>query len=137
MGFRAVVYLESGSLRVESRTGFDLTGRCPELAGGAIGGDAVLDGEVVVLGGDGRPWFDGVRRRLLLGQGSAPLVFVAFDVLWLAGRPLIERPYEERRETLETLALAGSHWQVCPSYVGAGSDLFEAARTQGLEGIVA
>jgi bifunctional non-homologous end joining protein LigD len=131
--------LPRDGVRVDSRRGFDLTARCPELAAlpDALGSDAVLDGELVVLGGDGKPSFDAVRRRLLLGEGGNPLVYVAFDLLWLDGRALVSLAYEERRGILENLDLAGPHFQVCPSYVGEGSALFEATRTEGLEGIVA
>ena len=47
---------------------------------------AVLDGELACLGGDGRSEFNP-----LLFRRAAPC-FVAFDLLWLEGKELRDRP---------------------------------------------
>ncbi len=53
-GFRAIVSTEDG-LRVESRRGWNMTERLPELA--ALPTGLVLDGELVAFGDDGQPSF--------------------------------------------------------------------------------
>jgi bifunctional non-homologous end joining protein LigD len=66
-----------------------------------------------------------------------PVYYFAFDVLYLDGRSLIDAPYEERRERLRSLQLAGPSWQTPDYQVGHGEAVLEASRASGLEGIVA
>ena len=66
-----------------------------------------------------------------------PVTYVIFDLLYLDGETLFERPYEERRELLEALELDGESWQTPAYHRGDGAALLEASRRQGLEGIVA
>ena len=147
-GVRAIGFVTGGRLRLASRNGRDITPRYPELRelGRALGShEAVLDGEVVAFGEDGRPSFQRLQKRMHLSSEHAvrrlaarePVVYVIFDLLHLDGRSLLDRPYEERREALAGLELAGSGWQAPAHHVGDGAALLEASRAQGLEGIVA
>ena len=138
-GFRALVHLDGSRARVLSRRGSDLTERCPELAplARAVRSSCVLDGELVVLDGDGKPDFEAMRRRGLLGRVEAPLLFVAFDLLALNGDLLTARPWRSRRAALVRLAVEGPGWTTTRSYIGEGRALFDATREQGLEGVVA
>jgi bifunctional non-homologous end joining protein LigD len=138
-GFRALVHADGARVRVSSRQGSDLTDRCPELAplARAIHRPCVLDGELVVLDEQGRPDFEAMRRRGLLGRVEAPLTFVAFDVLSLDGELLTARPWRARRSVLVRLGVDGPAWTTTRSYAGEGRVLFEATREQGLEGVVA
>ena len=45
--------------------------------------------------------------------------------------------HQARRTLLDELGFAGEAWQTPPSHPGVGSPLLEAARAQGLPGIVA
>jgi bifunctional non-homologous end joining protein LigD len=146
-GVRAISYVEGGRLRLESRNGNDITARYPELRGlgPALGArEAILDGEVVAFE-DGRPSFQKLQGRMHLASehavrrlaASEPVVYMAFDLLFLDGRSLMEQPYEERREALLALELAGPSWQTPAHHVGDGARLLEASRAQGLEGIIA
>ncbi|NUP62000.1 MAG: ATP-dependent DNA ligase [Nonomuraea sp.] len=78
---------------------------------------AVLDGEVVTLG------------------GAEILVF--YDLLYDEGRSLVAEPYKDRRAALEALELAGARWQTAPSWPGEAGPVRQAAREQGLPGVVA
>jgi bifunctional non-homologous end joining protein LigD len=137
-GFRAIVH-GNGRTVVWSRRGTDLTDRFPELAGlaAAVPADTVLDGELVVLDGSGRPDFEAIRRRGLLGRIEGQATFVAFDVLRLGGRDLLAERFRGRRAALEDLQLSGPGWCTTPSHHGDGAALFDATREQGLEGVVA
>src|SRR5207244_11216082 len=56
-GLRAIAIISSGTVVLYSRTGRDVTGTYPDLAGlaAAVGGhDAVLDGELVALAAGAR-----------------------------------------------------------------------------------
>ncbi|MDQ3944955.1 MAG: hypothetical protein M3357_07385 [Actinomycetota bacterium] len=138
-GFRALVHLDGHRTRVLSRRGSDLTDRCPELAplARAVRVPCILDGELVVLDGDGKPDFEAMRRRGLLGRVEAPLLFVAFDLLVYNGDLLTGRPWRSRRAALVRLDLEGPGWTTTRSYLGEGASLFDATRAQGLEGVVA
>lgn len=137
-GFRAVVHLD-GRTVVWSRRGTDLTDRFPEVAGLAAGlpPDTVLDGELVVLDTAGRPDFEAIRQRGLLGRSGGQATFVAFDVLRLASRDLLAERFRARRAALEDLELNGPGWCTTPSHPGDGAALFVATREQGFEGVVA
>jgi bifunctional non-homologous end joining protein LigD len=148
-GLRALAYVGGGRVRLLSRTGQDITRDYPELGGlGAAVGrrQAVLDGEIVALGEDSWPDFERLQqrmnaRRTALAQRLAPdlpVTYLAFDLLHLDGRPLLDEPYHARRALLEELALQGPRWQIPPSFTGeAGADVLAVSRQHGLEGIVA
>jgi bifunctional non-homologous end joining protein LigD len=147
-GVRAIGWVSGGRLRLASRNGRDITPRYPELRelGPALGArEAVLDGEVVAFGEDGRPSFQRLQKRMHLTSEHAvrrlaarePVVYVIFDLLYLDGRSLLEEPYAERRAALEELGLRGRTWQTPAHHVGDGAAMLEASRAQGLEGIIA
>jgi bifunctional non-homologous end joining protein LigD len=147
-GVRGIAYIDGGRLRVEARTGRDITSRYPELRelGRALAGrQAVLDGEVVAFDADGRPSFQKLQGRMHLTSEHAvrrlaqsdPVHYVIFDLLWLDGRSLMELPYTERREHLMELGLTGPTWRTPANHVGDGAAMLEASRAQGLEGIIA
>jgi bifunctional non-homologous end joining protein LigD len=146
-GVRAISYVQGGRLRLESRNGNDITPRYPELRGlgPALGArEAILDGEVVAFE-DGRPSFQKLQGRMHLTSehavrrlaASDPVVYMAFDLLYLDGHSLTDQTYEERRAALLGLELAGPSWQTPAYHVGDGARLLEASRAQGLEGIIA
>jgi bifunctional non-homologous end joining protein LigD len=147
-GVRAIGYVDGGRLRLESRNGNDITPRYPELRelGRALAGrEAVLDGEVVAFGEDGRPSFQRLQGRMHLTSehavrrlaASEPVAYVIFDLLWLDGHSLLALPYTERRERLLELGLDGARWQSPAHHVGDGAAMLEASRAQGLEGVIA
>jgi bifunctional non-homologous end joining protein LigD len=145
-GVRAIAYIDGGRVRVESRRGEAITTRYPELRGlgEALGATpAVLDGEVVAFLDD-RPSFERLQRRMHVGSETTarrlarevPVVYVAFDVLWLDGHATTDLPYEERRRLLERLELNGPSWQT-PGYYRDGPALLDATADAGLEGVIA
>lgn len=93
-GFRAIVSTE-GPLRVRSRRGWDMTEHLGFLSDLPV--RAVLDGELVALDEEGKPDFPQLCECVLMRRMSAPLTFVAFDVLILDGRNVMRLPYIERR----------------------------------------
>ena len=145
-GRRALAYCEAGHLRLAAGNA-DVTKRCPEVRGvleQLHGREALLDGELVVFGEDARPDPERLERRLAAESDSAirrlrndsPVAFVAFDLLHLDGRPLLDRPYSERRDELERLGLEGVAWQTPAYHQGDGAALLAASRERDLSGIV-
>lgn len=143
-GFRAIVYVNGARVRVGSRNGGDFTGHLPELQllRQQLGSrTAVLDGELVAIDEDGRPSFELLQERMGLERrscrGPIGVMFMAFDVVYLDGRSLVDAPYVDRRQILEQLDLSGDHWSTPPCSIGQGAALFEASCRLGLEGVVA
>jgi bifunctional non-homologous end joining protein LigD len=146
-GVRALALVDGGSVRISSRRGEDASHRYPELTGLAEaidGRSAILDGEVVAFDARGRPSFQTLQRRMGLSRPETilrrsveiPVSYVAFDLVHLDGESLTSEPYERRRELLTGLALDADHWRAPAHRVGDGGAFLEAARAQGLEGIV-
>jgi hypothetical protein len=103
-GCRALGHVVAGGLASQPQRGRH--GRLVPRAGRAAGalGDhaAVLDGEVVAVGPEGRPSFEASSSAWPPGAGrrrGAAVTYLAFDLLWLDGR------------LLEGLALAGDAWR--------------------------
>lgn len=96
--------------------------------------DAILDGEMVCLDGDGRSQFLELMRRR-----RAEAVFYAFDLLWHNGEDLRKLPLIERKRRLKRLIRASHN----PAVLMAdhierdGVRLFEAIRKRDCEGIIA
>ena len=131
-GFRAIVSSE-GPLRVRSRRGWNMTEHVRFLEQLPV--RAVLDGELVALGEDGKPDFERVCEAALFRHGKIPLVFVAFDVLSIEGEDVRPCLYQERRQILEELRLDGPHWRT-PEAFDAGQALWAAVCEHDLEGVV-
>jgi bifunctional non-homologous end joining protein LigD len=70
-------------------------------------------------------------------MGDCPVTYLVFDVIYLDGRTLIDLPYTERRERLESLKLEGPSWQTPTYHRGDGKGLLDLTRQRGLEGLVA
>ena len=146
-GVRAIVHVDGGRARAQSRNLLDITGSYPELVelGKAVGSTRlVLDGELVVFDAKGRSDFGHLQQRMkLTGEAvkrvarTYPVVYLVFDVLYLDGHDLTKLTYAERREVLERLDLNGPSWQTPPYFPGAGDAVREASIERGFEGIIA
>ena len=146
-GVRAIAFVQGGRLRLQARSGRDITPRYPELrplAEALAGHEVILDGEVVAFEG-ARPSFQKLQGRMHLASDSTirrlarddPVHFIAFDLLYLDGRSLMPLRYDERRAALAELELQGPTWQAPAHHVGDGAALLEATRAQQLEGVIA
>src|SRR4051794_5781024 len=142
-GVRALAYCEPGRVRLESRNLRDVSSQYPEVTGAlreALGShEALVDGEVVAFDEAGRPDFQRLQRRMHLASESAvrrrmseaPATYVAFDLLPLDGRSILELPYTERRELLAGLELDGVSLQTPSHHLGDAHPLLELTRERG------
>jgi bifunctional non-homologous end joining protein LigD len=99
-GYRALAAVSGGRIAVKSRNDLDFSARFPWVMPALkqlVVGEAVVDGELVALDGKG------VSRFQMLGDASADHRYSVFDLLWLDGQDLRQRPLEERRELLESV----------------------------------
>ena len=136
-GYRALAYVRQGEAKLVSRNGNDLTGRFPTVAAAVVKAvktpDCVLDGEVCALDEQGRPSFSAMQQ----GKPGTPVVYEVFDVLEVEGSPLVDLPLRERRARLEKLLDRRSTAVRLSEVFEDGAALLDAAKAQGLEGIVA
>jgi bifunctional non-homologous end joining protein LigD len=94
----------------------------------------VLDGEVVVVDDAGRLDRDEMARRLA-GEPGRPMSYLAFDLLDLDGRSLLNLTLDKRRALLRQVLRPGDEVVAVPSIASEGRALFEAVSGQGLYGI--
>ncbi len=136
-GYRIQVHLNRGRKKVYTRNGLDWTKRFTEIAGAlAISGEAIIDGEVVVIH-EGRTNFSELQAELAAGR-QGRLVYYAFDLLWRDG-DLRKLPQIERKQRL--LDLLGENDIELPvlyseHLTGDGQEMFEHAAKLNWEGIV-
>ena len=147
-GYRAVAFIDDGGVRLVSRNQNDLTAQYPELRDMPKfikAKRAVVDGEVVALDEQGRPSFSLMQQRTgfrpgkprLPGRQGVPVIYYAFDLLYVDGYDLRRVKLEERKQLLETLVENSPVVHFSDHYPEKGLALFEAAKQRGLEGIVA
>lgn len=133
-GYRLIVEIDHGALRLRSRAGNLVNERFPKLAQLARALSehrVVLDGEAVVLDEQG------VANMPLLHADTRRAEFVAFDVLYLDGTSLLRKRYTDRRRVLEALAAATPSLWVPSPFVGSGADALQQSQDTGAEGVVA
>jgi bifunctional non-homologous end joining protein LigD len=103
-GYRAICFLQNGSVRFESKNRKSLTQRFPDL--GSINKSikaetAIIDGEIVALDKKGLPCFAGLRSGKAASECA--IVFYAFDLLHLNGDDLTQKPVIERKAVLKRI----------------------------------
>lgn len=145
-GIRCIAHLNKKT-RLESRNLNDLGGRYPELLDIQRAVDcrqAIVDGEIVLMGASGPDFYRLLRRDRLPGAESirraamnSPVVLVVFDLLYLNGHSLMKRPLSERQHFLRDIVQPNERILVTQGVIGVGQAYFETASARGLEGIMA
>jgi hypothetical protein len=80
-----------------SRNDDDFSARYPAVVNGLqkLPNDTVIDGELIVLGDDGRPSLNALHNS---GSSKTPILFYVFDVMVLPRRDVEAETLETRRE---------------------------------------
>ncbi len=147
-GVRALAFIDSEEVHLQSRSGLRCERQYPELAvihHQIAGGQAVLDGEIAVLDSKGVSQFHLIQPRIANSDPntiahlvrSTPVVYYVFDILYWNGYDLRGVPLAKRRELLEAAVTPGGPLRISESFPGAGEVMLEAARENGLEGLLA
>ena len=148
-GFRAIVFRDGDELYIQSRETKPLNRYFPELEAPlreSLPRQAVVDGEIVIAGPLGLD-FDALLQRIhpaasrvKLLAAETPASFVAFDLLSLDGKDLLDVPQDARRAALET-SLAGVrppvHLTPATRDRATAQDWFTRFEGAGLDGVVA
>ena len=113
-GARVQIHKDKEKVRIFSRRLEDVTDSLPEIVQTAkrIRADsAILDGEVVAIGKDGRPMaFQEILKRFRRKYNveklalQVPLHLFLFDLIYLDGKSVVDLPLTERRMLLEKIA---------------------------------
>ncbi|MCL6250808.1 DNA ligase D [Altererythrobacter sp. KTW20L] len=142
-GYRALISVAGGKVRVFTRSGLDWTSKFAPLAAEIAALDlpsALIDGEIVATDKHGNPDFSSLQAVLKRGhgeQGSTRLQFFAFDLLEQDGEKLDKLGNLERKERLEALLKdAAGAVAVSDHVIGAGEKLYRAMCDAGQEGII-
>jgi DNA ligase D-like protein (predicted ligase) len=144
-GERCVARKDGSDVRLESRTGKDLTGTYPEVCAALAAQrprTLLLDGEVVAFEGD-QTSFSRLQQRLGVSRptpahvAAFPVVYCVFDLLELDGEDLRGRPLLERRARLEQAIRPGEALQISEAWRGDSERRFRDACRAGWEGLIA
>ena len=138
-GYRCLLHIEGGAVKMFTRRGDDWSDRFHALAEAAKAlpiGEAIIDGEVIVANADGLSDFAALQSELAEGR-SDRLIFYAFDLLYADGYDLRPARLVDRKEALANLLgrasesfLFSGHSQL------SGATFFKHARERGLEGVI-
>ncbi len=147
-GYRAVAFIENGKVRLVSRNQNDLTGQYSELHDLpklVKAKNVILDGEIAALDEQGRASFSLMQQRTGIRSGGrrtaarldVPIVYYVFDLLYADGYDLRRVALEERKQALVQVVTTNEFVRHSEHFPERGVALFEAAKQQGLEGILA
>ena len=147
-GFRLASLGGAGQAELRYRSGQDPTLRYPELTSALralpIAG-LVLDGEIVVLDGEGKPDFHRLAARaqihrtseILRAALSAPVTYMVFDLLGAAGFDLRGLPLLVRKSLLARILPSIGPLKLAEHIPSQGEALLAQVVARGLEGVVA
>jgi bifunctional non-homologous end joining protein LigD len=144
-GERCVARKDGADVRLQSRTGKDLTGTYPEVrtaVAAQAGRRMLLDGEVVAYDGE-QTSFGRLQQRLGVAQPSTqlmdsyPVVYCVFDLLELDGEDLTAGPLLQRRARLRDAVRSSDALQLIDSARGDSERRFAQACASGWEGLIA
>lgn len=148
-GARVQIHKEGEKVRIYSRRLSDVTESLPEVVelvkGNVRADNAILEGEVIAVDGEGHPLpFQHLMRRFKRVHGvedlasAIPVKLYLFDILYLNGQSLISLPYVERRRILaENAGEIPLTKQIITDNVGEAERFLAEAINAGHEGLIA
>ncbi|MDQ6711219.1 MAG: ATP-dependent DNA ligase [Candidatus Dormibacteraeota bacterium] len=146
-GIRGQLHKEGDRVVLYSRDLNEVTAAFPEVvaAAQAVPHDLLLDGELLAFkDGVVLPFFElqhRLGRKVVSAQllAEVPVIFVAFDLLYLDGRNLLLEPLRERRRQLEALSLPSPFmlaYLIRALDAGELDRIFDGARSRNNEGLM-
>ena len=135
-GYRCIAVKRGREVTLFSRNEKVLNKRFPKVVEtlASLGGDFVLDGELVAFDSKGRPSFQVLQNNL---SRALPVYFYCFDLLNRNGELLVNLPIERRREFLgKILPDPEDPLRLSPLLRSPSGQVLEAVRKLGLEGVV-
>jgi len=147
-GIRALIYLHNGSLEIYTRNGNRCERQYPELSTlphHIRGVEAILDGEIAVLDTHGVSRFALIQPRIMNTDAAAvaqmakrqPVTLFLFDILYLDGYDLRGATLQDRKNILQSVFEPSAVFRFSEGFANDRGQFLEAAREQGLEGLIA
>jgi hypothetical protein len=146
---RVAIVRRGNQAQLWTRNRNDISDRFPDIVTAAVAQlpeGVVLDGELVILGTDGRLSFDALQQRLATSPAKArakaaqmPATYAAFDLLAVGGVDLRTQRWTVRRRRLEQLSQVWPPLQLTPvtDDVAEAREWFEVLPVaMGIEGVV-
>ena len=147
-GVRGLIFIDDGAMKIYTRNNNRCEQQYPELQvlpHYIEASQVILDGEIVALDARGISKFELVQPRIHTRDASAiakmagknPVHLYLFDLLYLDGFDLRRVPLNKRKSTLQRIVKPFDLVRVSDHLIGSGEVLLEAARQNGLEGLLA
>ena len=147
-GIRALALIRDGKVDLRSRNDRSMADQYPALIAALArqpANELVLDGEIVALDEHGVPSFEVLQQRMNLTQSvdvqqadaAVPVIFFAFDLLFLDGYDLRRVPLEQRKPQLARVVQPSPRVQRVEHVDAEGEAAFDAVARLGFEGLVA
>ena len=147
-GYRLIASKSKGEALLLTRNGNDYTAVFPEIARAIKAlpiDEFIIDGEVVVLDGEGKPSFARLQRRGMLRSDidvrraavELPATFYAFDLLAVDDLDLRALPLVKRKELLGQAIPKLGPVRLLDHIEREGEAFLEQVGKMGLEGIIA
>jgi bifunctional non-homologous end joining protein LigD len=136
-GYRAIAEIESGKVKLYSRNKISFNEKFAAVAQSLqkFPGNAVLDGEIVVVDSVGHPHFQWLQDYPDHKEGE--LIYYVFDMLFLDGHDLTSLPLTKRKELLQQILPPLPHLKYSGHIQRSGIAMFNQAKELGIEGIMA
>src|SRR5580658_1307021 len=147
-GVRAICFIEREAIRLVSRTGHSCEKQYPELSvipHYLAASQAIVDGEIAALDEKGVARFELIQPRIAQSDPNSvshmararPVVYFAFDLLYLNGYDLRQVALIERKQLLESILTPTGVLRYSEHFPGAGDAMLQAAQETGVEGLMA
>jgi bifunctional non-homologous end joining protein LigD len=146
-GIRVSIFKQGQTIIIFSKSGRDISKQFPDVIAKLANFDAedcILDGELVSLDSQGAPVFSNIISRMHSKTSSAidnairlyPAVLYLFDLRYIDGIRIHHLPIEKRRAWLSASLILSETVRLSEAF-DDGETLFAAAKSLGLEGIMA
>lgn len=148
-GARLQIHVQGGEVRIFSRRLTEVTTSIPDIveqvSNNVRCNEAIIEGEVIAVSSDARPLpFQNLMRRFRRIKRikemlkEIPIKLYLFDIIYLDGQLLIDRPYRERRRILSEIS---GEIEIVPQLLTSdpkrAQEFFEEAKKKGHEGLMA
>jgi len=146
-GIRVQLHKFGGKVKMFSRNLEDVASSFSEIVSAVslLPSEFILDGEVLAYR-DGRPLHfqelqKRLRRKIVTDRlmGEIPIVYVPYDIMYLDGQPLIDRPLTERKKLLSQIRFKDPLIDLGYRVVSTAQEItcaFKESRDAGHEGLV-
>jgi ATP-dependent DNA ligase len=145
-GIRVVIYKDDYRMEIRNKTGRNILPLFPELSNiyKNIHHECILDGEIIVMK-DNSPSFFDIQRRVImtnplkikLASQSLPAAIVIYDIIYYKDKLVTDLPIENRKELIKEAIQESSEIAISRYIQELGIQLFEIAKQNNLEGVVA